>query len=399
MTMRYIARWRAPLLPALAWAALALAAPGAHAEWLPGTVNLSDGTSIRGEVFVPNDRVLIQGDAQANRITVRTAEIARLENSIEKQSMEEKWVFKESGLDDKIYLGQYYPLRQYLTQVTFHDGNTLQGHMIAATLYVRNADGQKRFTLREKEEGKVGQKLDDLLYVQSVVFDAAGAGARGAISGQLKLPPGEQLVKVMALNRDKLFSVEGKFSADGDKFSITDCTQGTYDVIIITDKAVYLDFSLEREKGAQRLDSEAVKDVQTWVSGLRDFLTVQTVTYAAGNRERTFALVRQERHGGTTLAGLELLYRYEVWAMSKPRDQWVIDKRFFLWRSPSETLDLKPLRVVVDPALGGHAVSAQTPNVTLDVQLKAQGEEPIPAHAPADPKQKEKADVVARPAA
>jgi hypothetical protein len=73
----------------------------------------------------------------------------------------------------------------------------------------------------------------------------------------------------------------------------------------------------------------------------------------------------------------------------------VIEKRFFLWRSPSQTQDLKPLRVVVNPALGGHAVSAQAPNVTLGIQLAPQGEEPIPSHQPV----KEKGDVNAGPAA
>ncbi len=361
-------------------------APAATAEWLPGTVTLSDGTSIQGEVYVTNDRILIQNDAQAKRYTVRTDEMARLENMVEKQSMEEKWIFKESGLDEKVYLGQYYPARQYMTEVTFHDGRTLQGHMIAATLYVRNDDGRSRFIMREKEDGKVGQKLDDLVYVQSVAFSTEGAGALGTIGGQIQVPPGERLVKVMALNRDRLFSVEGRFRADGRAYSIPDCTEGTYDLIVLTDRAIYVDFSLERQEGSRRLDAEAVRQIQTWVNGLRDFFHSQTVTYAAGSPKRTFALVRQERRGGTTLAGLELLHRYEVWAMSRPKDQWLVDKRFFLWRVPSQDAALKPLRVVVDPALGGHAVSAHAPDVRLDLQLATKGEDAIPPHKPAEEK-------------
>ncbi len=364
-------------------------APVARGEWMPGIVTLSDGTSIRGEVYVTNDRVLIQNDAQARRYTVRTDEIARLENMVEKQGMEEKWVFKQGGSDEKVYLGQYYPVRHYMTEVTFHDGRTLQGHMIAATLYVKNADGQRRFILREKEDGKVGQKLGDLVYVQSVAFSSRGAGALGTIGGQIKLPAGERLVKVMAINRDKLFSVEGKFSVDGGSYSIPDCTEGTYDLVVLTDKAIHTDFSLEREKGSRRLDAGAVKDIQTWVNGLHDFFHSQTITYAAGSPKRTFALVWQERRGGTTLAGLERLHRYEVWAMSRPKDQWLIDKRFFLRRVPSQDAALKPLRVVVTPALGGHAVSAQTPDVKLDLQLPAQGEEAIPPHKTVE----ERADV------
>jgi hypothetical protein len=368
---------------------LVVAAPVVRAEWLPATVALSDGTSIRGEVTVPNDSILIMNDAEARRYTVRTAEIARLENTVQKQNMEEKWIFKESGSDEKVYLGQYYPVRQYMTDVTFQDGHSLQGHMIAATLYVRTADGRQRYILREKQEGKVGQTLDDLVYVQSVVFGKEGAGVLGAIGGRLGLPPGEQLVKVMAVNPDKLFSVEGKFSPADGSFSIPDCTQGTYDLVVVTDKAVYLGFGIEAEKDAQRLDAEAVEDIQAWVNTLRDFFPSQTIAYAAGNAKRTFALVRQERRGGTTLPGLALLYRYEVWAMSKPKDQWVIDKRLYVWRSPSRDAALEALRTVVNPALGGLAISAETPNVKLGLKLAAQSEPPIPPHKPV----KETADV------
>ncbi len=109
------------------------------------------------------------------------------------------------------------------------------------------------------------------------------------------------------------------------------------------------------------------------MSGLRDFFHSQTITYAAGSPKRTFALVWQERRGGTTLPGLERLHRYEVWAMSRPKDEWLVDKRFFLWRVPSQDAALKPLRVVVVPALGGHAV-AQTPELKLDLELRRRGD-------------------------
>jgi len=380
--------------PLLLSAMLALA-PSARAEWLPATVRLSDGTSLRGEVYIPNNRIIIQNEAQGRRYTVRTAEIARLENTIETQSLEEKWIFKESGLDDKIFLGQYYPVRHYLTRVTFHDGKALEGHMIAATLYVRNDDGQQRFILRAKAEGKVGQKLEDLRYVRAIDFGTEGAGARGTIAGTLKLPPGERLRKVLALNRDKLFTVEGKFSPADGMFRVSDCTEGVYDLIVVTDKAIHLAFSIEREPKAQRLDAEAVKEVQDWVNKLRDFFHSQTIVYAAGNTKRTFALMWLERRGGTTLHGAERLHRYDVWVMHKPVDQWLIEKRLYVWRNISSDVDLKPLRVVVNPALGGHAVSAQAPNVELRIELRPQGQAPIPPHQP----QKEQADGNAGPGA
>ena len=44
-------------------------------------------------------RFILQNQAQRRRYTVRLAEVKLLETVIEKQSMEEKWIFRESGLD------------------------------------------------------------------------------------------------------------------------------------------------------------------------------------------------------------------------------------------------------------------------------------------------------------
>ncbi|MCK4284187.1 MAG: hypothetical protein KAX44_07710 [Candidatus Brocadiae bacterium] len=373
------------LTSAAKWAALTLAML-AHAacavEWLPAVVELSDGSSVRGRVHITDDKIIIHNEAQERRYSIRTAEMAKLENAIEEQSMEPKWLFRESGLDDKVYTGEHFPVRHYLTRVTFHDGRQLTGHIIAKTLYVESDGTKRRFILRRKDEGKVGETLEDLLYVCSIVFTAEGAGARGTIEGTLLLPPGEKLQKVLAINREKLFSIVADANPLSGKFRVPDCTEGVYDLVVITDRAVYVYSSREQDAGCRRLDADAVAEVQSWVGKLRDFFHTQRIVYAAGNEKRLFALIRKERHGGTTLQGAELIRRCDVWAMHKPREEWQIEKRFYVYRLVSGTPTLKRRAIVISPALGGFRISAQVDTIEPEIKLGPNREKPIPPAAP-----------------
>jgi hypothetical protein len=348
------------------------------AEWLPAKVSLSDGRTMEGRVSATGDSIVIFNDAQARRQTVRMVEIARLDTSIESQSMEEKWIFKESGLDDKIFLGQFYPVRRYVTKITFHDGRALEGHIVPATLYTE-VDGERdRQILRFKDEGKVGQKLDDLLYVRSVVFAGEGAGARGTIEGTISVPKDEKLQQALAINRDKLFSIPVALNAASGGFKAADCTEGVYDLIVLTDRSIYVYFSREQDAKCSRLDTGQVAQIQEWIARLREFFHTQEIVYAAGNEDRTFALVRMERHGGTTLQGAELIRRYEVWALYKAPGEWQIEKRMFLDRLVTGDAAVRQRRIVVSPVLGGHCISAEADDLKLELKLAPNREPVIP---------------------
>jgi hypothetical protein len=382
-----------PILTAAVLCALLVCGPAAagEREWLPAAVELSDGTRLDGRIHVTGGSVILQNEAHRRRYTVRAAEMAKLEQTIERQSMEEKWLFKESGLDDKVYTGEVYPVRHYTTRITFHDGRQLEGHIIAKTLYVESDGERQRFMLRRKDEGKLGQTLEDLLYVRSVTFKEEGAGVRGTIEGTIIVPEGERLQQVMAVNRDKLFSIEVGFNPFSGQFRVPDCTEGTYDLIAVTDGAIYLYFSRERDEGASRMHAVQVAEVQAWVDRLRDFFHEQRIVYAAGNEERAFALVRKERHGGTTLQGAELIRRYDVWAMHKPRGEWQIEKRMFLRRLVSETPVAERRDVVVSAALGGHAISAGQESLELELKL-ARNREPLIPPPQAEPEEQDDGD-------
>jgi len=371
----------------LALAAAFCAPPAQGEEWLKGTVELSTGEKISGEIQFVQDRLYIHNEAQNRRYMVSSNEIGVLETILEKESQERKWFFKEDGRDEKVYTGDKFPVRYYLTRITFHDGRTLQGHIIGKTIFVKSEGRRYRFTLRRKDEGEVGEKLADLPYVRRVVFEDGGdASVKGSITGTLQLPPGEKFKKILAINRRNDFILEGKVAQGGRVFRFSDCTGGIYDLVVVTNRALYLYFSREKDEGCARLHRGAVDEIQRWVDKLRDFFHEQTILYAAGNEKKMFALIRKERHGGTTLPGAELIRRYDVWVMNRPKQQWQIEKRLFVDRQVSGKKTVPREQIVVTPSLGNRALTAEKPLLKLRLKLERTGEVPIPSKAKGVPK-------------
>jgi hypothetical protein len=348
--------------------ALLMAAPARAIEWAPATVQLSDGTTVEGQVYIPRDKILIMREDKPNT-NVRVPEMARYDSRVEKQSMEEEWVFKESGLDDKIFTGKHYPVRHYLGTATFHDGSQITGHIMPATLFVKTPEGRDKFILKRKEEGEPGQTLDDLVYVQSIVFHDTAGGVRGSIRGRIRPPDGEKIEKVVALNRTKLYLLEADLQRRTRMFSVEDCTAGTWDVLVLTDAGIYLWFSREADEGCGRIGPETLEEINEWQAKLRDFFHERVVVFAAGSEGRLFGLARMDRRGGTTSPSVRHLRRWEIWSMHKPGDEWQIEKRFFVDREPSKTPLPEPRPVRVYRELGGHVIDADNTEIFLNLDL------------------------------
>ncbi|MFW6189247.1 MAG: hypothetical protein ACOC7T_02340 [Planctomycetota bacterium] len=381
-----------PIATTLALACLAVAVSAGEDQtpeppkpgWHRVRVELSDGRALTGRARVPGDTLLLYDPAAERRVPLRLGDVRQLTNAVEKQGLREKWFFRESGRDDKVYTGEHYPVRHYRTRVRFADGSRLTGYLVPRTLHLRTDDGRRRLILRRKHEGEVGQKLSDLVFVRTVTL-LDGGGVQGEIRGALKAPEEETLKRVVAVNRDTLFSTEAALAGAEGRFRAAGCPPGTYDVAAVTDRAVYLHFSVESAEDGGRLDARAVAGLQAWVDELRDFHHSQRVLYAAGNDRRTFALVWKERRSGTTLSGLKRLHRYEIWALHRPREQWQIQERIFLGRRLGDREDLPRLKVVVLPELGGHRIGEDSPRAELRTTLRDTAEKPIPAPAESEP--------------
>ena len=365
------------------WAALAVGvclASSSAKDWLPAVVRLSDGTLHDGVVRIKSGHVKVMAVAAKRRVNVRTLEMAKFETVIEKRSMEEKWIFKESGLDDKSYLGRFWPVRYYGARITFHDGRKLEGHIIPATLQVKVGDEFFKYILRRKDEGKVGQKPEDLVYIESIKFGENGADVRADIVGTILPPPGEVLHKVVCVNRENYLSLVGKLDVKTGAFVFKDCNAGVYDIIVLTDKAIYLYLSREQDAKTRRLDTKTVGEINAWQAQLRDFFRERKIVYAAGSESQAFGLACMDRYGGTTSKKVQQLRRWGVWALHMATDQWQIEKRFFVDRTTSPGEPIPRRKVFVDPTLGGHVLSKKTGDLKLNLTPKrTKDQELVPA--------------------
>ncbi len=352
-------------------------------QWRDATVRLSDGTTIEGKVTIPQGTLKIYNQAQQRYYNVPLSDMKEFRTVVEEQYMDKKWFFREDGRDEKVYTGELYPVRKFRMKVTFHDGHAIEGHIIGRTLFVESGGERRRLALVRKMEGKVGEALEDLIYVESVTFGGEGGGVMGTIRGSVELPEGERLVTMKAISRQGDFCLEGKLSAAGG-FAFTDCTAGTYDLIAVTDRAIYAYFSRERDPECSRLDAGVLAEIQNWAKELTDVFELQEPVYGAGNTERAYVLVRQERRGRLAWsdpekwAWVKFLRRYEVWLMEKPQQEWQIVRRFYLTRELSPDPSDPREKIVILPDLAGHVVDAAHPDLTLSLKLMATDESPIP---------------------
>lgn len=135
-----------------------------------GTVRLSNGGKLNGEIYLTRDRKLRFYHRQEKKLLLLTlAELDHVECRVVVERMQPEWRWKENANDEKVYTGKHYPMREYETVLHFKNGRTLVGDC-TALIYVRNENGEVRFIIHKRQKGKVGQKLSDLVYVKLVDF-------------------------------------------------------------------------------------------------------------------------------------------------------------------------------------------------------------------------------------
>ena len=354
----------------LIFAACATSFAAEKLAWREAEVSMSDGRTVAGQVALVNDQLIIHNEAQKKKYTVRLAEMKQFESLMEKESMEKKWFFKEDGRDEKVYTGEVYPVRYFNTRVTFGDGRTLEGHIIGTTALLKvGDDAPERFFLNRQMEGKVGERLDDLVYVRRIAFKGEAGGVLGSIGGTVLLPAGEKLLGVTAIHCQDDLSLSAELARNG-AFKLTECPQGTYDLVVLSDRAIYAGFSAEKAAGGARLGAETLKEISDWAKNVRDFFDAHDPLYGAGNRDRAYVLVRMERgrERVNTLQAGTMFRRYEVWLMERPEDEWVIDQRFLLGRQRAGE-EIPRERMEIRPELAGHKISAEHSELTLSLVL------------------------------
>lgn len=166
---------------------------------IPGTLELSDGRVLVGNVYMTRDKRLKIEDQQMQRQReVPLSAIRQIECRVEKEWMEKEWRFKEAALNEKVFTGRTYPSRVYSHTITLKNGKKITGPL-AEVIYIRpyaemtegprsedSVPEPERFLLNKRNKGAPGADLKSLVYVirirlgqEAVDQSKAGAGKSG----------------------------------------------------------------------------------------------------------------------------------------------------------------------------------------------------------------------------
>ncbi|MHC4934193.1 MAG: hypothetical protein ACYTGV_18630 [Planctomycetota bacterium] len=319
-------------------------------------VELSDGTVMRGAVTFTKGTVL-KLTAKRRKHRIDPADVAVLEMEVDKQSMERPYTFKNPGDPTKSYGEGLYPLRNLRCRLTRKDGKVLEGDLISTIVYLlpAGAEDRIRFKLVRQQKGKVGEALDDLVYLRAIRFRSAEAFTPATIRGTLDVP--HALESVVAYHRERNGVYRGSV-ADGNAFEVPGLPPGTYDLFAQTTN----EFLHPLEGDLPGLD-----EVRKSTAMAADFFEEREVFLLTGTREAARALVLKYRVGKTSyereLEGAKL-WRLEVWLWHALEAEWRLDRRVLLFRGQKKEEDVArtPRRL---ERLGGLRLAA---GATLEVK-------------------------------
>ena len=144
----------------------------------------------------------------------------------EREEMTRRWRFTETtdyneataeadySPAAKLFSGKPRPVRYLAAQVDFESGESLQGHLYTATIYLKTPEKTLRWVLRSKDQGQEGQSLEDLVYVEQITMLNAGKGTAAQVKVELvgiRLDPNDA---VQALTRESLTPVPTKVTGE-----------------------------------------------------------------------------------------------------------------------------------------------------------------------------------------
>ena len=153
-----------------------------------GAVHLSNGTAVRGKVYLTRGYDLRIYDTKREEFrNVPLRAVEEITCHVEKEWLEREWRFRENANDEKTYTGRTYPSRIYTHQIKLTRGDVISGPL-SVVVYISpttepapesgptKADDPakpQRFMLHKRDKGEPGQTLNDLVYVKKIVLGAA----------------------------------------------------------------------------------------------------------------------------------------------------------------------------------------------------------------------------------
>lgn len=137
-------------------------------------------------------------------------EMARAWRFLEQTKYDEKTAVADYTPAKKEYFGEPYPVRYIAATAVFNSGESIQGHMYTATVYLKTDKGTRRFVLRSKQRGKKGTGLDDLVYMTRIKMLDEGRKIAASVTVKFEGMSFGPDDAVTAVTRDSLTPLPGR---------------------------------------------------------------------------------------------------------------------------------------------------------------------------------------------
>ena len=156
------------------------AQPPQRDDAIPGYIETSDGKVHSGRIYLTRDKRLVIYDEKLKcQREVPLRVVKQIDCKVKKEWIEKEWRFKELALDEKMYTGRSYPVREYLHTITLRDDRTITGPL-SGIVYVKEGytsskpgayrpDAKpQRYTFHKRQKGEIGKDLKSLVYIRRI---------------------------------------------------------------------------------------------------------------------------------------------------------------------------------------------------------------------------------------
>ena len=139
---------------------------------LPGVVIFSDGKILPGYIYTTRDKdwiVYVESEKRWRHIPPIL--VLSISAVVIEEGMEKEWRWKEMGRNEKIFTGRKKPTRRFLWRFHLIDDSYITGAVKGQPLWIEQSGKRLGpFILHERQAGKFGQSLDDLVYVKKIII-------------------------------------------------------------------------------------------------------------------------------------------------------------------------------------------------------------------------------------
>jgi len=168
---------------------------------LPGVAELSNGRQMPGRLYTTRGKtwdLWVPEEKSWRRIP--PIAVLSATATVEEEEIEHEWRWKAMGVDERVYTGNWYPIRRLSWTFRLIDGTTLKGELKGQPLWIElEGSVMGPLVLHERMKGPNHMPLKDFLYLRKFVISQTMMEA--VIKDLIKNPPKDTATSQPATRR------------------------------------------------------------------------------------------------------------------------------------------------------------------------------------------------------